>query len=124
MDTTEILFYSFIVIVITALILLVVDETWTVNGGHMTGTVIERSYTPSSTRTGAGPVIGGNGGVAVTTSASSEKWTLVCDFNGQVETVDADKKEWVKYDKGDVITVKYGYGLIFRDKIITGILTR
>jgi hypothetical protein len=45
--------------------------------------VESKHYIPSSTRTGVGPAIGGNGGVAVTTSHEAEKWvTMFVDEHG------------------------------------------
>jgi len=69
---------------------------------ELIGTVIEKSYTASSTGVGAGPSMGGKGGVAVVVTANPEKYTLFVKLpDGETDIVTVDKDTWLKVQKDD-----------------------
>lgn len=68
--------------------------------------VIDRSYTPSRTSTGVGPNVGGKG-VAVTTSTTSESWTLIVkDGEGSVIPVSTSPGNWAVRKAGDYVRIR------------------
>lgn len=69
-------------------------------------TVVSLSYTPSRTSTGVGPVIGGNGGVTVLTSTTSESNVVV--LRGDHETLRIDDRQlFDAVTPGEKVAVKY-----------------
>lgn len=100
--TTALIF--FLILVIVSLFFLSGCQTTEVHG-----TVIGKAYTPSTT--GVGPVVGGKGGVVVTTTP--EKWVLILKYDGG--SVDSDEvyaETWAQFEKGDRFQgIMHWYGL-------------
>ena len=67
--------------------------------------VVEKSYTPSQTTTGVGIGSGSNGksSTVVTTSTTSERWSLICEYDGEIMVVDSNSKMWASAKSGDYI---------------------
>ena len=76
------------------------DHLTAKNESH-TGTVSAVVYTPS--QTGIGPAIGGNGGVAITTT--SEEWTIVVTVNGKPHPVSVTPERWAGFKVGQQVQV-------------------
>jgi len=74
-------------------------------------TVVEKFYTASSTGTGIGPSMGGQGGVVVIVTSSPEKYTLfVKEKNGQPFPVSVSRSTWVSVEKGETIDLPVRIG--------------
>lgn len=77
----------------------------------MSGIVVDKAYTASSTNVGVGPAVGGSGGVAVVTTSTPEKYTLfVRQGDGKVAKIPVDSNKWLRLKNGDKVdyTVRVG----------------
>lgn len=69
--------------------------------------VVGKSYSPSNVSTGVGPVMGGKGGVAFTTSYIPEKYVILVQYpNGVVVPVETNGSQWASMREGERLTVK------------------
>ena len=73
------------------------------------GIIKEKHYSPGSTSTGVGPVIGGNGGMVMTTSSTSAEWVLLVDVKGfdEYQEVKVDGKDYKKAQAGQKVRVEF-----------------
>ena len=109
-DIFEFILFSAIGIIILIIVLSVMDYTLGTDKA-MTGIVIDKAYTASSTNTGVGPAVGGNGGVAVVVTSTPEEYTLfVKQDNGEVSKISVDGNKWLSLKAGDKVnyTVRIG----------------
>lgn len=84
-----------------------------------TGTVVEKVYTPSSTRIGHGTTIDskGNPGTVTTVDTEPERWTVIVSFEGGTFSNRVDAAQWATFERGDTCDVfekrgrmaNYGY---------------
>lgn len=77
----------------------------------MTGRVVDKAYTASSTNVGVGPTVGGSGvGVVVTTSTPEEYTLFVLQDDGKVAKIPVDSNKWLRLKNGDKVdyTVRVG----------------
>lgn len=76
-------------------------------------TVVEKSYTASSTGVGVGPSFSGSGGGAVVVTSNPEKHTLfVQREGGEPFPVNVDHNTWLRSEKGKVIDLEVRIGWI------------
>lgn len=76
------------------------------------GYVESRNYVPSSTSVGIGPTMGGNGGVAITTSSKSEEYVLIVnvpDLNS-TKAIEVNKSTWAKAKIHQKMTLTFTIG--------------
>lgn len=128
MSIGEIIFFVIcgLIIGFISLILIIggVDNIFAKDAGTMEVVIEQKVYVPSSTSTGVGPAIGGNGGVAFTTSYSSEKWVLLLKLpNGNFESFQTSKEQWVELKEKQTVSVRYSLGAITEDIILDKIVS-
>lgn len=78
-----------------------------------TATVVERVYTPVSSRHGYGTGITSNGKIAIvsTHSYEPEKWTVIVMVDGRVVVASASAHTWEAAKEGKEVHVAYRRGL-------------
>ena len=69
--------------------------------------VVTLSYKGEETSTGIGPAIGGNGGVAITTSTSAEEYNVIVDCPTHGRRIIESKRLFQTANPGDVVKVQY-----------------
>lgn len=100
-----------IVVLVAGLLALCVDVGYAADIPQGTATVIDKSFTPSSTSTG----IGTNGKTTVVTvHRKSAAWCLVVRLNGEIVPAYTSPDGWAKFKSGDRVSLTQRVGWWFR----------
>jgi|SRR5579871_3203316 len=83
---------------------------------EMKATVKSMSHRNAETHTGVGPAIGGNGGVAVTTSYSPESWDVIFVLENGDKWDEDDERLWDDLNVGDHVTLTFHSKKVFGNK--------
>lgn len=80
---------------------------------YVSGVVVEKNYTPSSSGSGVGYAPNGNGPVVVFTN-TSEKFTVFVEAQGRVEQFSVSKTKYFKMNVGDEVKIKCSQGRVLK----------
>lgn len=69
--------------------------------------VVQISYTASKTSTGIGPIVGGEGGIAVTTSTTPDEYDVILDCPVHGRVIVASQRLFNRVKSGQLVELEY-----------------